>query len=98
MGQMTPRRNRPFLPGTCHPVLTRRQVLLGGGALIATGALGGRGQEAFAKVTDDGVAIIRQYVTLPDDPWMVAHGLRAMGRTFTLGDGRRAIDYLLETV
>jgi hypothetical protein len=29
---------------------------------------------------------------------MVAHGVRAMGRGFTLATGRRAVDYLLETV
>jgi hypothetical protein len=95
---MNPKRGRSFFPATCHPALTRRQLLLGGGALIASSALGGRVREALAKVTDDGVAIIRQYATDPDDPWMVAHGLRAMGRTFTLRDGRRAVDHLLETV
>jgi len=94
---MNPRPSRWFFPATCHPPLTRRQLLVGGGALLATGALGGRGREASAKVTDEGVAIVRQYAVTPDDPWMVAHGLRAMGRSFTLRDGRRAVDYLLET-
>ena len=86
-----------FFPAGCHLVLTRRQLLLGSGALIATSSrVDGR---AFAaNVAVDGMAIIREHATLADDPWVVAHGLRAMGRDFTIKGGRRAVDYLLESV
>ena len=84
---------RPFFPATCHPTLTRRQLLLAGGAVLVTGA-----HRAFANTPDDGAAIVQQHATPLDDPWMVAHGLRAMGRGFTLGSGQRAVDYLLDIV
>jgi hypothetical protein len=32
----------------------------------------------------------------PRDPWAVSHGLRAMGRDFTIQGGRSAVDFLLE--
>jgi hypothetical protein len=83
-----------FYPATCHPArLTRRQLLVGSVALVAAGALNARA----ARAGDDGTAIIRQWATLPDDPWAVCHGLRAMGRDFTIKGGRRAVDWLLET-
>jgi hypothetical protein len=74
-------------------MLTRRQLLAaGGGALLA---------EAFgphaARAGDNGTAIIRRFAALPDDPWAVCHGVRAMGRDFTMKGGRRAVDWLLET-
>lgn len=87
-----------FFPATCHPALTRRQLLLGGGALLAAGPLGLGGSRAQAKTPDDGTAIVQHYAAFPDDPWVVAHGLRAMGRDFMLQGGRRAVDYLLENV
>ncbi|MGH6689981.1 MAG: hypothetical protein ACREF4_04785 [Gammaproteobacteria bacterium] len=93
---MDERARRLFYPTTCHPALTRRQLLVGAGALLAAPLVHGR---AFAaKQADDGTTIIRQYATSPDDPWAVAHGLRAMGRGFTIAGGRRAVDYLLEGV
>ena len=49
----------------------------------------------MAAATDDGAAIIRQYAAGPDDPWAVCHGVRAMGTNFRLGDGRRAVNFLL---
>ena len=83
-----------FYPATCHPPrLTRRQLLAGGGALVAASALGAR----VAQAGDDGTAVIRQWATLPEDPWAVCHGVRAMGREFTINNGRRAVDWLLET-
>jgi hypothetical protein len=94
---MTPRLRHLFFPVTCHPVLTRRQLLLGSAALLAAGPLA-RSRAFAAKAPDDGAAIIRDHATLPDDPWAVAHGLRAMGRDFTIQGGRRAVDYLLESV
>jgi len=94
---MSPERARPFFPATCHPVFSRRQFLLGAGTVLAAGRLGRR--DAFAgQAPDDGAAIIRRYAVAPEDPWAVAHGLRGIGRDFTINGGRRAIDYLLEDV
>ena len=96
---MTTEVGRLFFPAACHSGLSRREVLLAGAAaaLLAEPLLrGGRG--ALAGPSDDGAAIVQRYATPLDDPWMVAHGIRAMGRGFTLGTGRRAVDYLLETV
>jgi len=73
--------------------LTRRQLLAGAGALVAATALGPRA----ARAGDDGTALVRQWATLPEDPWAVCHGVRAMGREFTIKGGRRAADWLLET-
>lgn len=54
-------------------------------------------QPRIARGGGDGSAIIHRYATLPDDPWAVCHGVRAMGREFTMKGGRRAVDWLLET-
>ncbi len=84
----------PFFPETCHPpLLTRRRLLAGAGALAAGVAL----RPAPASAGDDGAAIIRQWGSSPDDAWAVCHGVRGMGREFSLKDGRRAVDWLLET-
>jgi hypothetical protein len=84
----------PFYPETCHPpLMTRRQWLAGSAALVGSGAL----RPSKAGAGDDGSAIIRQWAGLPDDPWAVCHGVRGMGRDFKLKDGRRAVDWLLET-
>jgi hypothetical protein len=88
---------RAFFSATCHPILTRRQLLVAGGTLLVAGGRGG-GRRAFANTSDDGAVIVQLHATSLDDPWMVAHGLRAMGRGFMLGSGRRAVDYLLESV
>ena len=88
---------RWFYPATCHPPLTRRQLLLGSGAALTAGLLGGAATDALAAAgPGDGTAIVERYATYPDDPWAVAHGIRAMGRNFTIKGGRRAVDYLLE--
>lgn len=92
---MTGEGPRPFFSATCHPGFSRRQFLVAGGTALAAGRLGRRGAHA-AQVSDDGTAIIRRYATTPEDPWVVAHGLRGMGRDFTINGGRRAVDYLLE--
>jgi hypothetical protein len=96
MSPVAPEPSSPFFyTATCHPsVVTRRQLLLGGGAALLAAATLGVG---VADAGDDGVAIIRRYAALPDDPWAVCHGVRAMGRDFRLKDGRRAVDWLLET-
>ena len=84
----------PFYQATCHPpLLSRRGLLTGGAAFAASTALLPRTGHA----TDDGTAIVRQWAGVPDDPWAVCHGVRAMGRDFKLKDGRRAVDWLLET-
>jgi hypothetical protein len=94
---MSPERDRSFFRATCHPVFSRRQLLLGAGAVFAAGSLGRR--DALAgQVPDDGAAIIQRYAVSLDDPWTVAHGLRGMGRDFTVTGGRRAVDYLLGDV
>ena len=88
---------RPFFPATCHPVSSRRRFLVGAGTVLAAGRLGRR--DALAgPASDDGAAIIRRHAVAPDDPWAVAHGLRGLGRDFTINGGRRAVDYLLENV
>jgi len=85
----------PFYAETCHPLLlTRRQLLTAGAAAVAAGALGIPSARAAG---DDGAAIVRRWATAPDDPWTVCHGMRAMGRDFTLNDGRNAATWLLET-
>jgi hypothetical protein len=94
---MTEDRLGPFFPATCHPGLSRRQFLVAGGTLLAGSSLGRRSVSA-APASDDGTAIIRRYATTPEDPWVVAHGLRGMGRGFTVSGGRRAVDYFLEDV
>ena len=83
-----------FFPETCHPpLLTRRRLLMGAGALAAAAALA----PVPAGAGDDGASIIRQWGSSPDDPWAVCHGVRGIGRDFSLKDGRRAVDWLLET-
>src|SRR5436190_12069656 len=90
-------RARPFFAATCHPASSRRQFLVGGGAALAASGLGRRGALA-GQVFDTGAAVIRRHATTPGDPWVVAHGLRGIGRDFTIDGGRRAVDYLLEDV
>jgi hypothetical protein len=97
--RVTPEVSRSFFPATCHTGLTRRELLLAGGTAILLGEpLVRAGREALAGTSDDGAGIVQRYATPLDDPWIVAHGVRAMGRSFTLSTGRRAVDYLLESV
>jgi hypothetical protein len=71
--------------------------LVGAGSVLVARGLGGR--EALAgQASADGTGIIRRYAVAPEDPWVVAHGLRGIGRDFTITGGRRAVDYLLEDV
>jgi hypothetical protein len=51
-----------------------------------------------AEGVDDAALVIRRYAVTLDDPWIVAHGLRGMGRDFAVNGGRRAVDYLLQDV
>lgn len=88
---------QPFFAATCHPRFSRRQFLVGGGVVLAATGIERRGALA-RQAFDEGAAIIRRYAVTPEDPWVVAHGLRGMGRDFTIAGGRRAVDYLLEDV
>ncbi|MGH6691246.1 MAG: hypothetical protein ACREF4_11290, partial [Gammaproteobacteria bacterium] len=92
---MSPEREPSFFPVTCHPGFSRRQVLVAAGGLLAA-SLAGR--DVGEAVSDDGKHIIQKYSTKSDDPWAIAHGIRAIGRDFAIDGGRRAVDYLLETV
>ena len=96
---LAPEPNAPaeaFYPETCHPpLITRRQWLAGSAAASVAVALGPPAHRAHAG--DSGTAIVRQWAGLPDDPWAVCHGVRGMGRDFKMKDGRRAVDWLLET-
>src|SRR5262245_24640437 len=94
---MSRRRAGPFFAAVCHPAISRRQFLAGGGALLCVGGLD-HDRTLAGPVSDDGAAIIRHYATSREDPWLVAHGVRGMGRDFTITGGRRAVDYLLEEV
>jgi hypothetical protein len=94
MGPEAPEVPSPFYPATCHPPpITRRQLLVGTGVLLAAGAVG----RAAARGGDDGTSLIRKFASSPDDPWAVCHGVRAMGSDFTVKGGQRAVDWLLET-
>ena len=95
---MTQEDRRPFFPVTCHPSWTRREVLVAGAAALLTAEPLTRGVMTAGAAADDGAAIVQRHATPLDDPWMIAHGVRAMGRGFTLGGGRRAVDHLLEVV
>jgi len=93
VSRVPPKAIRPFYPATCHPTFTRRQLLAGGGALLAATRVG---LARAGQAADDGAAIIRRHASLPEDPWAVCHGVRGMGREFTIKGGRRAVSYLLE--
>lgn len=80
-----------FFPATCHAVRRREFLVAASGALAAV-AVGAGSTHARG----DGSAIIRRFSTVPGDPWAVAHGIRAMGRRFTIAGGRTAVDHLLE--
>lgn len=95
--RMSRERVRPFFPAACHPDFSRRQFLVGAGTVLAAGRLGS-GNALAGQASGDGAAIIRRHAVAPDDPWLVAHGLRGFGRDFTINGGRRAVDYLLEDV
>jgi hypothetical protein len=94
---MSRRPVRFFFPATCHAVLGRRQFLVGAGAAVAAVGVG-LPRSVTGSEADDGGRIIQRHAVIPDDPWVVAHGLRGMGRDFSINGGRRAVDYLLEEV
>lgn len=61
-------------------------------------ALGVAGRAPGQAAAGDGDGIIQRYSTVPEDPWAMAHGVRTMGRDFTVRGGRLAVDHLLEHV
>lgn len=87
--------SRTFFEHTCHAPLSRRRLLIGSAALLAGSVPGVR---VAGAEPDDGRSLVQRYGTAPEDPWAVAHGIRAMGRSFTVRGGRRAVDHLLEDV
>ncbi len=91
---MSDERLRRFYPATCRHGLSRRGFLAGAGAAAI---LAGRGP-GTASAAPDGAGIVHRHAAVPESPWLVAHGIRAMGRGFTLRDGRSAVDFLLKDV
>jgi hypothetical protein len=81
-----------FYRHACHPPLTRRRFVAGAAAALGLGGV----RDLGARPSDPARPVIDEYATRPDDPWAVAHGIRAMGRAFTLQDGGSAVDFLLE--
>lgn len=84
-----------FFVATCHPAISRRKLLAGTAALLAAGVAG---RAAGPAAAGEGEGIIERYSTVPEDPWAVAHGIRAMGRGFKVRGGQIAVDHLLERV
>jgi hypothetical protein len=82
-----------FYPATCHPV-TRRAALGGGLAAAGAWALGlpGAAYPARQELT---VPIILAHARRPNDPWSIVHGIRAMGRDFTIERGAPAVSFVL---
>jgi hypothetical protein len=78
--------------------MSRRDLLVAGGAAWLAAGRFARPGGVIAATADDGASIVQRHGTPPDDPWIVAHGVRAMGRGFMMPDGRRAVDHLLEAV
>lgn len=82
-----------FYPATCHPV-TRRATL--GGALAAAGAWAlGFPRHACAGRQELTTPIILAHARHPEDPWSIVHGIRAMGRDFTIERGAPAASFVL---
>jgi hypothetical protein len=86
--------------------MTRREflqaasILAGGLALsgaLPTAAIGAQSAVPVPTVLDDTQTILARLITrhaqLQDDPWVMMHGVRAMGPGFTVGN-ERAVDLL----
>lgn len=86
--------------------MTRREflqaasILAGGLALtgaLPTAAIGAQSPVLVPTVLDDTQTILARLITrhtrLQDDPWVLMHGVRAMGPGFTVGN-ERAVDLL----
>jgi hypothetical protein len=73
-----------------------RRALLGGAVAAAVWAAGP--QPVAAALADDAKAIVLAEAPRPGDPWLIAHGIRALGADFKLADGRSAVGFLLGEV
>lgn len=72
-----------------------------GDARAGAGSTGGQPNRighTYPQSSAAATAIISAHATAPDDLWAVAHGIRAMGATFTIASGQRAVDFLLQHV
>jgi hypothetical protein len=79
----------------CEPHLDRRRflklVLAAGAAPVLVPNL------IEDRDFDEGARrLIKRHGTTPDDPWMLVHGVRALGKTFRL-EGEGAVAYVLHT-
>src|SRR5574337_1315519 len=76
----------------CCAVISRRAFLravgIGAVALALPNPVFGESPQETAK------RLIERYAADRQDPWLVMHGIRALGRGFSLGDVS-AVDYLL---
>ncbi len=82
---------KAFYP-LCSPILDRRRFLkLSLMGAVAPVLL----PDLIQAAPDPALAFIRRHAAVPDDPWRLAHGVRAVGAAFTLPDGRKAVDHLL---
>lgn len=101
---MDPLAQPGFYPSSCVPMTRRRVLGLGVGALGAAVSLSvtRRGRAAAAAEAgqwdETGMRrLIERYAGAKDDPWRIAHGVRARGKEFTLSGREAAVQYLLAT-
>jgi len=88
--------------------MTRRELLryalLGAGAWMAAGPIGAvaapptltavnKGKKGLAAAEQVLRNLVSRYASVKDDPWATMHGVRALGKGFTLDEGP-AVDYL----
>ena len=77
------------------------QALMGGGAWILaalrpTRSAAGNVEKKRAQATLK--RIVEQYARSQSDPWTMVHGVRAIGKEFSLEGGIKAVDHILSTV
>ncbi len=79
----------------CEPHLDRRQFLK---LVLVAGALPAPVPNLFGdEEPNAGVRhLIERYATIPDDPWILVHEIRAFGKGFSV-KGERAAAYVLRT-
>jgi len=91
----------------CCARMTRRELLryalLGAGAWVAgplravaappTGSSVSKGGKGLAAAERALRAMVQRFASVKDDPWAMMHGVRALGKRFTLDEGP-AVDYL----
>src|SRR5712691_6783420 len=79
----------------CEPHLDRRQFLK---LVLVAGALPAPVPNLFGdEEPNAGVRhLIERYAPIPDDPWILVHGIRAIGKGFSC-KGERAVAHVLRT-